>query len=108
MKYVFDIDNTICKTDNSDYANSRPWADRIAEINELFYQGNEIIYFTARGMGRTNNNVLEAHKMFYDVTRRQLDAWGARYTSLMLGKPAADIYIDDKGCNDDKFFSGGV
>ena len=106
MKYVFDIDNTICKTDGSNYVESQPWADRIAAINELYYQGDEVIYFTARGMGRTNNNVLEAHKLFYDLTRRQLDTWGAKYTSLMLGKPAADIYIDDKGCHDKRFFKG--
>ena len=104
MIYVFDIDNTICKTTNSDYHMSKPWDDRIAEINELYDSGNTVIYFTARGMGRTNNNVLEAYKMLYEFTKRQLDSWGARYTSLMLGKPAGDIYIDDKGMHDERFF----
>jgi len=104
MVFVFDIDNTICKTTGSDYHNSIPWDDRIAEINELFDAGNTIIYFTARGMGRTNNNVLEAHKILYDFTKKQLDSWGAKYTNLMLGKPAADVYVDDKGVNDERYF----
>ena len=55
-------------------------------------------------MGRTNNNVLEAHKLLYDFTKRQLDGWGARYTNLMLGKPAADVYVDDKGIHDERYF----
>ena len=104
MVFVFDIDNTICKTVGSDYHKSIPWDDRIAEINELYDSGNTVIYFTARGMGRTNNNVLEAHKLLYDFTKRQLDGWGARYTNLMLGKPAADVYVDDKGIHDERYF----
>ena len=103
MIYVFDIDNTICKTPENDYGRSEPYADRIAEINELYYDGHTVIYQTARGMGRTNNNVVEAYKLFYDSTRRQLDSWGAKYHDLFLGKPAADINIDDKGMNYDKF-----
>ena len=104
MIYVFDIDNTICKTEGSNYHQSVAWVDRIAEINDLYDSGNTVIYFTARGMGRTNNNVLEAHKLLYDFTKKQLDEWGARYTTLMLGKPAADVYVDDKGIHDRRFF----
>jgi hypothetical protein len=104
MIYVFDIDGTICKTDDGDYDRSEPYADRIAEINQLHSDGHTILYYTARGMGRTNNDVLESYKVFYDLTRRQLNSWGAKYHNLFLGKPAADIYIDDKGINDDKFF----
>ncbi len=104
MVYVFDIDNTICKTEGSNYSESQPWIDRIAEINELYDSGHTVIYFTARGMGRTNNNVIEAHKILYSFTKRQLESWGAKHTTLMLGKPAADVYIDDKGMNDGRFF----
>ena len=104
MVYVFDIDNTICKTEGSNYSESQPWIDRIAEINELYDSGHTVIYFTARGMGRTNNNVIEAHKILYSFTKRQLEAWGAKHTTLMLGKPAADVYVDDKGMNDGRFF----
>ena len=78
--------------------------DRIAEINELYDSGNTVIYFTARGMGRTNNNVLEAHKLLYDFTKRQLDGWGARYTNLLAAEPAADVYVDDKGIHDERYF----
>ena len=102
--YVFDIDNTICKTSDSKYEKSTPIQERIDVVNLLYDQGHEIIFQTARGMGRTNNNVLEAHKLLYDFTKRQLDGWGARYTNLMLGKPAADVYVDDKGIHDERYF----
>ena len=34
---------------------------------------------------------------FYDFTRMQLFEWGVKFHDLFLGKPAGDIYIDDKG-----------
>ena len=56
-------------------------------------------------MGRTNNNVVESYKLFYDFTKNQLDQWGVKYHDLFLGKPAADVYVDDKGIKDVKFYT---
>jgi ribonucleotide monophosphatase NagD (HAD superfamily) len=104
--YVIDIDGTICsKTSAGNYKDILPLTERIEAINKLHSLGNTIIYFTARGMGRTNNNVKKSNELFYDFTRQQLDRWGAHYDLLMLGKPSADIYIDDKGINDYDFFN---
>jgi len=102
--YVFDIDETICHTENSDYNNSVPIQDRIDKINELYDSGNTIIFHTARGMGRTKNDVMLSYKMFYDLTRNQLNKWGVKYNDLFLGKPAGDVYVDDKGIRDVRFF----
>jgi hypothetical protein len=104
MKYVFDLDNTLCKTKNSDYNNSVALFDRIKIVNKLFDEGNIIIIHTARGMGSTNNNQIEAINKYYSITEAQLKNWGVKYTHLILGKPAADYYIDDKGINDYEFF----
>jgi len=105
MKYVFDIDGTICTIVGGIYEEAQPMRDRIAKINKLHENGHTIIFQTARGMGRTNNNVVESYKLFYDFTRRQLDGWGVKYHDLFLGKPASDLYVDDKGISDDRFFS---
>lgn len=102
--FVFDIDNTICLTEDSDYLNSRPIKERIEVINSLHDRGNKIIFYTARGMGRSNNNQNIAHAEFYDLTRSQLLDWNLRYHHLLLGKPTGDIYIDDKGIRDIDFF----
>ena len=105
MKYVFDIDGTICvKESNQDYGDSTPIVSRISQINKLYDNGNHITYFTARGMGRHEDNQLLAVQQFYSMTESQLRSWGAKYHNLILGKPSGDLYIDDKGVKDEHFF----
>ena len=105
MNYVFDIDGTICTTTEGDYEAAKPLVDRIAIVNALYDEGHTIIFQTARGMGRSNNSVAYANTAFYELTKRQLNNWGVKYHSLFLGKPAGDIYIDDKGIKDKDFFA---
>ena len=87
--YCFDIDGTIFKTDDSDYPNSRPIPHRIALVNKLYDEGHEITIFTARGTVTGID--------WRELTMEQLEKWGVRYHKLILGKPHADIFIDDKG-----------
>ena len=106
MIYVFDIDGTICTKDNDqNYDQSVPLANRILIINKLFDDGNIIIFQTARGMGRHKNNKELANKEFYDMTFKQLELWGVKFHELHLGKPAGDVYVDDKGTKDNDFFT---
>ena len=104
MNYVFDIDGTICTLSDGKYENSQPIHTRINEINNLYDKGHYIIFYTARGMGRYNNNLYLAHENFYDFTFNQLNNWGVKFHKLILGKPSGDIYIDDKGIKDVDFF----
>ena len=105
MTYVFDIDGTLCtKIEGFDYIHSKPIVDRINIVNLLYDQGNTIIMQTARGMGRHNNNPQRAIEEFYALTAEQLKSWGVKYHMLFLGKPAGDIYVDDKGIRDEDFF----
>ena len=104
--FVFDIDGTVCTLVNDgDYNNAKPYKHRIEKINSLHEQGNKIIFHTARGMGRYGNASAMAHAAFYDLTTQQLKNWNVKYTSLYMGKPAGDIYIDDKGVKDEDFFN---
>ena len=104
LKYVFDIDGTICHTVDGDYEKSTPIIDRIQQINKLYQDGHTIIFQTARGMGRSDDNILEAYEMFFEMTADQLEEWGVKYHRLFLGKPSADLYIDDKGMKDSDYF----
>ena len=109
MIYVVDIDGTICtdaeKVDGvTDYTTCVPYSERIEMLNDLYYHGLTIIYHTARGMGRTNNDAEKAHELFYEFTSNQLKKWGAAHHKLMLGKPAADAYIDDKAIDVNKLW----
>lgn len=110
MIYVVDIDGTICDKPegmwhDGDYCHSIPKKERIEKLNKLYDSGNTIIYLTARGMGRHKNSRMLAHKEFYQCTYNQLKEWGCKFHELHMGKPAGDIYIDDKGLNDNDFFN---
>ena len=103
--YVIDIDGTICDWERGrDYTLASPFPERIETINKLYDEGNTIKYFTARGMGRFKGNRDRAVESFHAITESQLDRWGCKYHQLILGKPSGDIYIDDKGINDNDFF----
>lgn len=96
MIYMVDIDGTICRSIRADYTMAIPLMDRIEKINGLFDQGHEVHYWTARG-GRTG-------KDWSDLTKKQLDDWGCKYTSLKMGKPSYDVWIDDLAINANNFF----
>lgn len=106
--YVVDIDGTICTNGDCSsckYEGSTPIPERIEKINSLYDEGHIIKYFTARGMGRYNDNIEKTKDKFYNLTKMQLDIWGCKYHQLILGKPSADIYIDDKSITDHDFFN---
>lgn len=96
MKYMVDIDGTICYSSRGDYKKAQPDMARIAKINELFDQGHEIHYWTARG-GRTGID-------WSELTKQQLDEWGCKYTSFNMNKPSYDVWIDDLAVNARDFF----
>ena len=109
MKYVVDIDGTICTLPmicegETDYSLAKPIPHRIAEINRLFDVGHHITFFTARGMGRHNNDAVAVILEFFELTKGQLTLWGAKHHELIMGKPSGDVYIDDKAVNDKDFF----
>ncbi len=95
MIYCFDIDGTICSTTNGQYAEAIPYPERIAKINHLHREGHEIIFFTARG-STTGIDWL-------DFTHRQLTDWGLNYHRLIMGKPHAEVFVDDLAINSEAF-----
>ena len=58
MRYVIDIDGTICYPGPGEgrYIHAVPRWDRIQVINNLYDEGNYVVYLTARGMGRFDNS----------------------------------------------------
>ena len=96
MKYIIDIDGTICTSTNGDYPNAEPYKQRIEYFNMLYEAGNEIHYWTARG-SNTGKDWLE-------LTLQQLSNWGVKYHSAKTGKPAYDVWIDDKAFNVGTYF----
>ena len=96
MIIYVDIDNTITKTIDTDYINATPRIDRISILNKLYFEGNTIIYWTARGSGSGID--------YSELTKKQLDNWGCLYSEIKFDKPVYDLFIDDKAINDNFYF----
>lgn len=96
MKYIVDIDGTICNNTGGDYKLAVPYKERIEKINDLYDSGHHIVYWTARG-GNSG-------KDWAGLTKKQLSAWGCKYDELHMGKPVYDLWIDDKAINSGEYF----
>lgn len=96
MIYYFDIDGTLCKTEGNDYKRSEPIIERIELLNQLHAEGHRIGILTARGSGSGID--------WRNFTDRQLKNWGLKFHALQMGKPTADLFVDDRGVNSDVFF----
>jgi carbamoyl-phosphate synthase large subunit len=96
MIYCFDLDGTICtKTEKTSYYDAVPFDEMVNKINRLYDEGHTIKVYTARG-GLTR-------KDWRALTERQLSEWGVKHHELIMGKPAADYYIDDKAIHPNDF-----
>ena len=94
MIIYVDIDNTICKTINTDYKNAVPTYEHINYVNNLYNNGHTIVYWTSRGVGSGIDQ--------YELTKQQLSEWGCLYHELKCDKPVYDLFIDDKTKNNIK------
>lgn len=96
MKYFIDLDNTLCRTHNSDYHNSQPIVERINYLHDLKTNGHHITIWTARGSSSGLDHS--------ELTKKQLAEWNVPYDELVMGKPAYDCCIDDKSFNVDDYW----
>lgn len=95
MRICFDLDNTLCTGAPYEKAEPYYWAAKFLRI--LKEAGHTIIIYTARKMSSENGNIGRVNKSIGLLTFKQLEEWGFIYDEIYFGKPAADIYIDDKG-----------
>jgi hypothetical protein len=95
MIFCFDLDDTLCISPTMDYSKAEPIITRITRVNELYATGHRIKIYTARGS--------ETGIDWKNTTESQLANWGLMYHELYFGKPSADIYVDDKACNERDF-----
>lgn len=95
--YVFDLDGVISDTGTEKfnrtmtgedcqkvYKNALPKYDMVKKVNSLYDKGNIIIIHTAR------------YEEDRALTEEWLRLWEVKYHRLVMGKPRADFYVDDK------------
>ena len=95
MRYCFDIDGTICTTD-CEYKDAEPYTEVIEWINKKYDEGHHIQLYTSRG---TSSGI-----DWFDFTLKQIEGWGVKYNGLKLGKPAYDLFIDDRAMNNKDWY----
>ena len=95
MRYCFDIDGTICTTD-CHYKDSEPYQSVIDWINKKYDEGHQITLFTSRGTSSGED--------WSSFTLQQVKDWGIKFHSLKLGKPAYDLFIDDRAINNEEWY----
>ena len=93
IRWCMDLDNTLVKTEGSDYKNSTPIPKAIEKIRQYKERGDHIIIMTARGAGSKTD--------WRDFTEKQLNDFGIPYDQLIVGlKPGGvDVFVDDKAIN---------
>lgn len=96
-RICFDVDGVI-----ADHAGDLPYVDRqpypwvAQKIRDLKEAGHVIIFCTARYMRLFDGDQESAaHAGRYQLIR-WLEKHGIPYDEIYLGKPSADLYVDDK------------
>lgn len=100
---VFDVDDTILTTENRDYANSKPKEEVVRGLRALKEAGWYIILQTARGMGRSNGNIESVRVQVTGEIEEFCTKYDVPFDELLLGKPWAAFYIDDKALRPEEF-----
>jgi len=86
---VFDLDGVIAQlVPGNDYNLCRAEPSGVEVVNKLHAAGNRIVIHTARG-SMTGID-------WRTTTEEQLQRWGVHYHELVFGKPAGDMYVDDR------------
>ena len=92
MIIYIDIDDTICRLETPmRYESAYPIQEAIEKVNSLYDQGHTIVFWTARGTVTGIDHT--------SLTMYQLNKWGVKFHQLKMGKPAYDLFIDDKNIN---------
>lgn len=106
MRAVFDLDDTISRHKNRDFANAEPIVATIEKIRQLKEDGWEIVIYSARGQNSCKGDL----ELIEKRNRGQVETWlqkhSVPYDELRFGKPLGDIYVDDKGVSLLDFLAG--
>jgi capsule biosynthesis phosphatase len=85
MVICVDLDGVLTlETEGWDYANRTPRISMLHKIRQWYRDGSHIILYSAR------------LKIDRKITTVWLKKYHVPYHELILGKPRADLYIDDK------------
>ena len=104
-RLIFDLDNTLCTTQNGDYANAQPITEVIEKLKEYHRQGFTIVINTSRNMRTYQGNIGAINKNTLPIIIDWLRRHDIPYDELYVGKPWCGFegfYVDDKAIRPDE------
>ena len=104
-RLIFDLDDTLCTTENGDYANARPITEVIEKLKEYHRQGFTIVINTSRNMRTYQGNIGAINKNTLPIIIDWLRRHDIPYDELYVGKPWCGFegfYVDDKAIRPDE------
>lgn len=104
-RLIFDLDDTLCTTQNGDYANAQPITEVIEKLRDYHRQGFTIVINTSRNMRTYQGNIGAINKNTLPIITEWLDRHAIPYDELYVGKPWCGFegfYVDDKAIRPDE------
>ena len=104
-RLIFDLDDTLCTTQNGDYANAQPITEVIEKLRDYHRQGFTIVINTSRNMRTFQGNIGAINKNTLPIITEWLDRHAIPYDELYVGKPWCGFegfYVDDKAIRPDE------
>lgn len=104
-RLIFDLDDTLCTTQNGDYANAQPITEVVEKLRDYHRQGFTIIINTSRNMRTYQGNIGAINKNTLPIIIDWLRRHDIPYDELYVGKPWCGFegfYVDDKAIRPDE------
>ena len=104
-RLIFDLDDTLCTTQNGDYANAQPITEVVEKLREYHRQGFTIVINTSRNMRTYQDNIGAINKNTLPIITEWLGRHDIPYDELYVGKPWCGFegfYVDDKAIRPDE------
>jgi len=105
-RLVIDLDDTISRTKEGDYKNSKPEVKVISKIKEYKELGFEIVIFSSRNMRTYKNNVGKINIHTLPNIIDWLTKHDVPFDEVIVGKPWCGFegfYVDDKAIRPSEF-----
>ena len=104
-RLIFDLDDTLCTTQNGDYANAQPITEVVEKLKEYHRQWFTIVINTSRNMRTYQGNIGAINKNTLPIIIDWLGRHDSPYHELYVGKPWCGFegfYVDDKAIRPDE------
>jgi len=97
------VDGTVCFTPGFDYAESVPDEPVVTKLRAAKLGGWRTVLYTARSQGRSGGGIETVAGQAFEGCRPFCERFDVPFDEIVVGKPPARWYVDDKALGSDEF-----